>query len=80
MSGVCCLADCTTLTNARTTRPRARRSSSICAVTTRRADWLTAAISPNPTVLNKVTVKYSAFVRVIDCVLKLAGLALDMMT
>ncbi|HEY7279290.1 MAG TPA: hypothetical protein VH594_25200 [Trebonia sp.] len=81
MSGAgCCLADCTALTNARTTRPRAARSSSICTVTTTLADWLAAVMSPNPTVLNTVTVKYSPSVRVSVCVLKFAGLASAMMT
>ena len=46
----------------------------IWAVTTSRAAWLTPVISPYPTVLNVVTVKYSASVRV-RCWLKLPGAA-----
>ena len=52
-----CLASWTAPKNARTTRPRASRSSSICAMTTSRADWLIAVMSPNPTVLKMVIVK-----------------------
>ncbi len=36
----------------------------ICPVTTRRAPWVVAVISPNPTVEKTVTVKYKASVRV----------------
>jgi hypothetical protein len=43
-------------------------------VTTSRAAWLTAVISPYPTVLNVVTVKYTASVRV-RCSVNVAGAA-----
>lgn len=39
--------------------PRMTRSAMICPVTTRRAAWLLAVMSPNPTVENTVTVNYS---------------------
>ena len=61
--------------NTRTPRPRTSRSSIICVVTTSRVAWLTAVMSPNPTVAKTVTVKYSASVRVSGWVLKLAGFA-----
>ena len=40
-------------------RPRMTRSPIICPVTTSRAAWVLAVMSPNPTVENTVTVKYS---------------------
>ena len=43
--------------NTRMPRPRSSRSRIIWAVTTSRADSLTAVMSPNPTVLKMVTVK-----------------------
>jgi hypothetical protein len=39
--------------------PRMTRSAIICPVTTSRAAWVLAVMSPNPTVENTVTVKYS---------------------
>jgi hypothetical protein len=47
-----------------TASPMATRSTIICPVTTSRAASVLAVISPNPTVENTVTVKYSASVRV----------------
>jgi len=44
--------------------PRKIRSATIWPVTNSRAAWVFAAMSPNPTVLNTVTVKYSESVRV----------------
>jgi hypothetical protein len=44
--------------------PRITRSAIICPVTTRRAVWDLAVMSPKPTVENTVTVKYSVSVRV----------------
>ena len=44
--------------------PMTTRSVIICPVTTSRAASVLAVISPNPTVVNTVTVKYSASVRV----------------
>ena len=47
-----------------TPSPMMMRSAIICPVTTSRAASVLAVISPNPTVANTVTVKYSASVRV----------------
>ena len=46
--------------------PVTTRSAIICPVTTSRAASVLAVMSPNPTVENTVTVKYSASLRVRD--------------
>jgi hypothetical protein len=43
-------------------------------MTTTRAAWLVAVMSPKPTVAKTVTVKYSESVRVSESTLKLSGL------
>ena len=50
----------------------------ICPVTTSRAASVLAVMSPKPTVVNTVTVKYSAFVRVMGWLKLLAEI--DAMT
>ena len=44
--------------------PMITMPATICPMTTTRAPWVVATMSPNPTVANTVTVKYKASVRV----------------
>lgn len=52
------------MTITRSTTPSTTRSVTICRVTSTRAPVATGAMSPKPTVVNTVTAKYSASVRV----------------
>lgn len=54
----------TAVTITRSRMPSTTRSAAICTVTSTRAAAETGTMSPNPTVANTVTVKYSASVRV----------------
>ena len=55
---------CTAATITRRTTPSTTRSATICRVTSTRAPVETGAMSPKPTVVKTVTVKYTASVRV----------------
>ena len=56
--------------------PMMIRSMIIWAVTTSRAAWVVAVMSPKPTVANTVTVKYKALLRVMGWLKLLVEIAL----